>query len=57
MPKDYAYVIRQLDALKTTQEKIRFILNYLATHNKNLTKTQDWLIDDLLEFTKKIERF
>lgn len=53
MPKDYAYVIRQLDALKTTQEKIRFILNYLATHNKNLTKTQYWLIDDLLELTKK----
>lgn len=52
MTKDYKYITKQLDSMKTKKEKIRFILGWLATHNKNLTKTQDWLIDDLLELVK-----
>lgn len=51
MPKDYRYILNNLDKLQTKQEKIRFILAYLATHNKNLNKTQEYLIDDLLELT------
>ena len=52
MTKEYKYIIKQLDSMETKQEKIRFILGWLATHNKNLTKTQEWLIDDLLELEK-----
>ena len=53
MTKEYAYIVKQLDEIETKQEKIKFILTYLATHNKNLTKTQLWLIDDLLSLTKE----
>lgn len=53
MTKEYQYIIKQIDAMETKEEKILFILRYLASHNKNLTKTQDWLIEDLLELVKK----
>ena len=52
MTKEYAYIINQIDEMPT-KEKIRFILEYLYTHNKNLTKTQLWLIDDLMEMLEK----
>lgn len=52
MTKDYKHIIKQLDSMETKQEKIRFLVGWLATHNKNLTKTQEWIIDDLLELLK-----
>ena len=38
---------------KEEKRYIEQILYYLQTHNKNLTKKQDFLIDDLEELIKK----
>lgn len=49
MNKEYTYAKNQLDDLYYKKDKLEFILSYLQHHNKNLTKTQDWLIDDALD--------
>lgn len=42
--------------LQKEEKKYLFeIVYYLQHHNKNLTKKQDFLIDDLAELLKKIE--
>lgn len=38
---------------KEEKQYIKQILYYLQTHNKNLTKKQDFIIDDLEELIKK----
>lgn len=46
MNKDYTYVKNHIDGFDTKKEKLQFIISYLQSHNKNLTKTQDFILDD-----------
>lgn len=50
---EYKLLLKNIENLPTKKEKILYILNWLITHNKNLTKTQYFLIDDLIEIIKR----
>lgn len=49
MNSEYTHIKNQVDCLDYKIEKLQYLLSYLQSHNKNLTKTQDWLLDDALE--------
>ena len=49
MVTEYKRIKNNVDCLDYKIEKLQYILSYLQSHNKNLTKTQDWLIDDAAE--------
>ena len=46
MNNDYTYVKNQVNGFDTKKEKLQFIISYLQSHNKNLTKIQDYILDD-----------
>ena len=52
MISEYIHIKNNVDSLNDKIEKLQYILSYLQSHNKNLTKTQDWLIDDALDLIK-----
>lgn len=47
----YKRILRQIENMNKKQ-KIKYILEYLLTHNKNLNKTQIFLIEDLITLTE-----